>query len=51
MSSSLDSPDPAPAPPPAVPPFDEHEFGTRIRELRTERGLSLRKVAELLGIS
>ncbi|MFC3997493.1 helix-turn-helix domain-containing protein [Nocardiopsis sediminis] len=45
----------APPPPdtPAAPaaPFDGQEFGARIRALRMERGLSLRKVAGLLGIS
>mgnify|MGYP001332554333 CR=1 FL=1 len=31
--------------------FDEQRFGERIRELRTRRGLSLRALAERLGIS
>ncbi|MFC7743830.1 helix-turn-helix domain-containing protein [Nocardiopsis composta] len=37
---------------PSVPVhFDEQRFGERIRELRTERGLSLRALAQRLGIS
>ncbi|WP_017626101.1 helix-turn-helix domain-containing protein [Nocardiopsis chromatogenes] len=31
--------------------FDEQRFGERIRELRTGRGLSLRELAERLGVS
>ena len=37
--------------PPDSPPFDGKRFGRRIRELRTERGLSLSRLAERLGIS
>ncbi|MBB4933521.1 transcriptional regulator with XRE-family HTH domain [Lipingzhangella halophila] len=42
MTESLDAP---------VARFDEQQFGERIRELRAERGLSLRSLAARLGIS
>ncbi|MEZ0075937.1 cupin domain-containing protein [Planotetraspora sp. GP83] len=35
----------------AGPRIDDQELGARIRELRVGRGLSLRRVADLLGIS